>query len=98
MRTQTIEEGDSGSVKLVPTIKSRFYRLAQPEYALRIKYYFMFSLFKSDPVKKLKKKKSQLLEEAMQVQRSGDLKLYAKKMEAIEELEREIQKLQGTDE
>ncbi len=58
----------------------------------------MFSLFKSDPVKKLKKKKSQLLEEAMQVQRSGDLKLYAKKMEAIEELEREIQKLQGTDE
>lgn len=54
----------------------------------------MFSLFKSDPVKKLKKKKSQLLEEAMQVQRSGDLKLYAKKMEAIEELEREIKELQ----
>ncbi len=54
----------------------------------------MFSLFKSDPLKKLKKKKSQMLEEAMQVQRSGDLKLYAKKMEAIEELELEIKKLQ----
>ena len=54
----------------------------------------MFSLFKSDPLKKLKKKKSQMLEEAMQVQRSGDLKLYAKKMEAIEALELEIKKLQ----
>ncbi|TRX57549.1 Lacal_2735 family protein [Fulvivirga sp. M361] len=56
----------------------------------------MFSLFKSDPIKKLKKKKSKLLEEAMQVQRSGDLKLYATKMEAIEALEKEIQTLQGT--
>ncbi|MEM6361171.1 MAG: DUF6435 family protein [Bacteroidota bacterium] len=55
----------------------------------------MFSLFKSDPVKKLKKKKSQMLEEAMKVQRSGDLKLYAAKMEAIEKLEKEIADLQA---
>ena len=57
----------------------------------------MFSIFKSDPVKKLKKKRSQLLEEAMQVQRSGDLKLYATKMEAIEKLEKEIAELQAND-
>ena len=55
----------------------------------------MFSLFKSDPVKKLKKKRSQMLQEAMQVQRSGDLKLYATKMEAIEKLEKEIAELQS---
>ena len=58
----------------------------------------MFSLFKSDPVKKLKKKKSKLLEEAMQIQRSGDLKLYASKMEVIEALEKEIQTLQNSNE
>ena len=58
----------------------------------------MFSLFKSDPVKKLKKKKSKLLEESMQIQRSGDLKLYASKMEVIEALEKEIQTLQSSNE
>ncbi|MEM9857405.1 MAG: DUF6435 family protein [Bacteroidota bacterium] len=55
----------------------------------------MFSLFKSDPIKKLKKQRSQLLEEAMKIQRSGDLKLYATKMEAIEKLEKEIADLQA---
>ena len=36
-----------------------------------------------------------MLEEAMKVQRSGDLKLYAAKMEAIEKLEKEIADLQA---
>ena len=36
-----------------------------------------------------------MLQEAMQVQRSGDLKLYATKMEAIEKLEKEIAELQS---
>jgi len=53
----------------------------------------MFSLFKSDPVKKLEAKRTKLLEQAMHVQRSGDLKLYAAKMAAIDQLEKEIEAL-----
>jgi predicted GIY-YIG superfamily endonuclease len=51
----------------------------------------MFGLFTSDPVKKLEKQRARLLEEAMHVQRSGDLKLYAEKMQAIDTLEKEIE-------
>ncbi len=55
----------------------------------------MFSLFKKDPVKELTIKHKKLLEEAMHVQRSGDLKLYAVKMEAIDKLEKELDALQS---
>ena len=55
----------------------------------------MFSFLKSDPVKKLQKKKSDLLEKAMHIQRSGDLKLYAAKMEEIDALEKEIDSLKS---
>jgi hypothetical protein len=55
----------------------------------------MFSFLKSDPVKKLEARRKKLLEEAMHVQRSGDLKLYAVKMEAIDKLEKEIEALQS---
>ncbi len=55
----------------------------------------MFSLFKSDPVKKLEARRLKLLEEAMRVQRSGDLKLFAQKIVAIDELEKEIEALQS---
>lgn len=51
----------------------------------------MFSLFKKDPSVVLENKRKKLLEEAMHVQRSGDLKLYASKMEAIDKIEREIE-------
>jgi hypothetical protein len=54
----------------------------------------MFSFLKSDPIKKLEAKRKKLLEEAMHVQRSGDLKLYAVKMAAIDQLEKEIEALQ----
>jgi len=54
----------------------------------------MFSFLKSDPVKKLEGKRKKLLEEAMHIQRSGDLKLYAEKMTAIDKLEKEIEALQ----
>jgi hypothetical protein len=56
----------------------------------------MFGLFKQDPVKQLEKKRAKLLEEAMHVQRSGDLKLYAVKMEAIDKLEKELETLRQT--
>ncbi|MBK8291099.1 MAG: Lacal_2735 family protein [Flammeovirgaceae bacterium] len=55
----------------------------------------MFSFLKSDPVKKLEAKRTKLLEEAMHIQRSGDLKLYALKMDAIDKLEKEIEALRS---
>lgn len=57
----------------------------------------MFSFFKKDPLKNLETKRRKLLEEAMQIQRSGDLRLYAAKMEMIDQLEKEIQDLRGAD-
>ena len=53
----------------------------------------MFDFLKSDPVKKLENKRKELLEEAMLTQRSGNLKLYALQMEAIDKLEKEIEAL-----
>ncbi len=56
----------------------------------------MFSFLKKNPVQQLENKRKKLLEEAMHVQRSGDLKLYAVKMEAIDKLEKEIEALRNT--
>jgi hypothetical protein len=53
----------------------------------------MFSFLKKDPIQALETKRKKLLEEAMHVQRSGDLKLYAIKMEAIDKLEKEMEAL-----
>jgi hypothetical protein len=55
----------------------------------------MFSFLKKDPIKELNNKRNKLLEEAMHVQRSGDLKLYAVKMEVIDKLEKELDALQS---
>lgn len=53
----------------------------------------MFGLFKKNPVKALEKKYEKLLEEAMQIQRSGDIKGYAAKMAEAEEVQKEIEAL-----
>lgn len=53
----------------------------------------MFSFFKKDPIQPLEDKRKKLLEEAMHVQRSGDLKLYSAKMDAIDQLEKKIEVL-----
>jgi hypothetical protein len=53
----------------------------------------MFGLFKKDPAKKLQEKRSRLLKEAMEIQRSGDLKLYALRMKEIDDLEKDIESL-----
>ncbi len=55
----------------------------------------MFSLFKTDPIKTLETKRKKMLEEAIQIQRSGDLKKYAFHVEAIDKLEKEIEALQS---
>jgi len=56
----------------------------------------MFEFLKSDPIKKLESKRKKLLEEAMHIQRSGDLKLYAVKMAAIDQLEKELEAIQSS--
>ena len=53
----------------------------------------MFNFFKKDPVKKLEKEYQKLLEEAMLLQRNGDIKGYAKKMEEAEKIQKEIESL-----
>ena len=51
----------------------------------------MFKFFKKDPIKKMEKQYLDLLEEAMQIQRKGDIKGYAAKMAEAEELQKQIE-------
>lgn len=53
----------------------------------------MFSFLKRDPAKKLKKRHSLLLEQAMHAQRNGDIKMYSKLTAEAEELFEQIKKL-----
>lgn len=50
----------------------------------------MFNFLKSDPKKKLTKKRDALLLEARNLQRGGDIKGYAAKMDEVQELEKKI--------
>jgi hypothetical protein len=53
----------------------------------------MFSLFKSDPTKKLKKLHSSKLEQAMFAQRNGDIRKYSELTAEAEEIYRQIQEM-----
>lgn len=55
----------------------------------------MFGLFKKDPIKKLEKEYAQIMEHAMQVQRSGDLKAYAKVIAESEEIMNKIEAIKN---
>jgi len=55
----------------------------------------MFNLFKKDPVKVLDKQYRQLLEEAQQLQRSGDIKGYALKTQEAEDVLKQIETLEN---
>ena len=55
----------------------------------------MFGIFKKDPIKKLEKQYELLMEQAMEVQRSGDLKKYARMIEESEEIQNEIEALKN---
>jgi hypothetical protein len=50
----------------------------------------MFSLFKSNPVKKLTKLQDIKLEQAMQAQRNGDMKSFAQLTSEADEIEQQI--------
>lgn len=55
----------------------------------------MFNLFNKDPVKVLDKQYRQLLEEAQQLQRSGDIKGYALKTQEAEDVLKQIETLEN---
>ena len=55
----------------------------------------MFGLFKKDPVKELDKKYKTKLTEAMNAQRSGDIKSYAELSAQAESILAEMNKLQS---
>ena len=54
----------------------------------------MFGFLKADPQKKLQKKYQQLLEQAMQYQRNGDIKSYSMISAEAEKVREQIQKLE----
>ena len=53
----------------------------------------MFSFFKNNSVKKLKKRHSMLCEQAMQAQRRGDIKMYSLLTAEAEEIFEQIKTL-----
>lgn len=55
----------------------------------------MFGLFRKDPIKKLEKKYLKLMEEAMEIQRGGDIKAYAEKSAEAEKVAEEIDQLKN---
>ena len=52
----------------------------------------MFVLFKKNPTKKLEQQYAALMEEARDIQRSGDLRAYSRKLEEAEEVMKKILK------
>lgn len=54
----------------------------------------MFGLFKKDPIKKLEKEYQRLMEEAMHIQRGGDIKAYSAKVAEAEEIMKQIEELE----
>lgn len=58
-------------------------------------YLNMFSFFKRNPIAKLEKQYLRLMEEARDIQRSGDLKAYARKIAESEELLEKIDTLKA---
>ena len=55
----------------------------------------MLSIFKSSPLKKLQKEYSQVLEQAMQAQRKGDIRLYSELTDKSEIILKQINELEG---
>ncbi len=54
----------------------------------------MFSIFKSDPSKKLKKQHLAILEKAMRAQRNGDIKSYSQLTVEADTIYKQLQALE----
>ena len=57
----------------------------------------MFSLFKSNPTKKLRRQYDKLLERAMHAQRNGDIKTYSMLTAESETLYKQIEAIENKD-
>jgi hypothetical protein len=55
----------------------------------------VFGFFKKDPLKKLKKEYAELTEQAMHLQRNGDIEAYSKVMSQAEAVYKQIQELEA---
>jgi len=55
----------------------------------------MFSLFKKSPLAKLKKQYSHTLEQAMEAQRKGDIRLYAELSEKAQAILEQVTELEA---
>ncbi|MEL0628323.1 DUF6435 family protein [Psychromonas aquatilis] len=55
----------------------------------------MFSIFKKDPTKKLKKQLALKLESAMQAQRNGDIKTYSTLSYEADEIDKKITEIEN---
>ena len=55
----------------------------------------MFGLFKKDPIAKLEKTYKTMMAEAVEIQRSGDLRAYAAHLEKANEIADKIQALKS---
>lgn len=53
----------------------------------------MFNLFKKDPLKKLNKEYAQLLKQAMEAQRNGNIELYAELSQQAELIGKKIDEI-----
>lgn len=56
----------------------------------------MFGLFKTDPVKKLRKQYDKILHDAMQAQRGGDIRLYSELSTEADKVYQQIKRLETT--
>lgn len=54
----------------------------------------MFGLFKADPIKKLRKQYDKVLQEAMQAQRGGDIRLYSELSTQADQIYQQIKHLE----
>lgn len=57
----------------------------------------MFSLFKSNPTAKLEKKYNRLLEQGMQAQRSGDIRLYSELSKQADDVLKKIDAIKNNE-
>lgn len=55
----------------------------------------MFGLFKKDPIAKLEKEYKSKMQEAVNIQRSGDLRAYAAHLEEAEKVAEKIEALRA---
>lgn len=55
----------------------------------------MFGLFKSDPLKKYRKEYNKVLQDAMNAQRSGDIRLYSELSTEADQIYQKIKSLEN---